>query len=155
MVVDLRDLDDPHDPLSGAWSGGYGQTGAGAGYDDLTLSPERYSAYPSGPDGLPAAGDSTERLPRVGEAAPADDALGVYGTPSHVAPGIPGLSGDADPVGHLRRPPGGRRLPAPVADVSTGSRAASAWRACARTAGCWRSAAAWWPSSSSSCSCRR
>jgi hypothetical protein len=115
MVVDLRDLDDPHDPLSGSWSGGFGPTGAGR--DDLTLSPERYSAYPSGPDGLPAAGDATERLPRVGEAGPADDALGVFGTPSRVAPGIPGLTGDADPVGHLRRLPGGRRLPGQVTDL--------------------------------------
>ena len=70
------------------------------------LTPERYAAYPDAP---PAAGDATERLPRVGEVGPGghDDALGVYGTPSHVAPGIPGLSGDADPVSHLRRPPGG------------------------------------------------
>jgi hypothetical protein len=117
MVVDLRDLDDPHDPLSGSWSGGYGPPGAGR--EDLTLTPERYGAYPSGPDGRPATGDSTERLPRVDEVGPGahDDALGVYGTPSRVAPGIPGLSGDADPVGHLRRLPGGRRLPQPVADA--------------------------------------
>jgi hypothetical protein len=120
MVVDLRDRNDPHDPhdpLSGAWSGGYGQPGAAP--QDLTLTPERYQGYPSGPDGRPVGtGDSTERLPRVGEAGPGghDDELGVYGTPSHVAPGIPGLTGDADPVGHLRRLPGGRGLPGPVAD---------------------------------------
>jgi len=129
QVVDLRDLDDPHDPLSGTWAGGYGQPGAG--HEDLTLTPERYSTYPAAPDGHPAPGDSTaypadphtERLPRVGEERPSDDALGVYGTPSRVAPGIPGLTGDADPVGHLRRLPGGgrlpggRRLPAPLADA--------------------------------------
>jgi hypothetical protein len=111
-VVDLRDLEDPHDPLAGSWGAGYGQPGVGR--EDLTLTPERYAGYPSGPDGRPASGDQTEQLPRVGEVGPADDALGVYGMPSHVAPGVPGLTGDADPVGHLRGLPGGRRLPAGV-----------------------------------------
>jgi hypothetical protein len=93
-VVDLRRYEDPHDPLNGAWS----------------QAPP--AAYPAGP------GDATERLPRVGGMGAGqgpDDALGVYGTPSRVAPGIPGLTGDADPVGHLRGMPGGRRLPEPVA----------------------------------------
>lgn len=40
------------------------------------------------------------------------DALGVYGTPSRVAPGIPGLSTDADPLAHLR-PPERPRYPMP------------------------------------------
>jgi hypothetical protein len=95
-VVDLRRFEDPHDPLSGAWS---------------DPSPVAYQAGP---------GDATERLPRVGQVGPGqgpDDALGVYGTPSRVAPGIPGLTGDADPVGHLRGLPGGRRLPQPVANL--------------------------------------
>jgi hypothetical protein len=95
-VVDLRRFEDPHDPLSGAWS---------------EPSPVTYQAGP---------GDETERLPRVGDVDPGqgpDDALGVYGTPSRVAPGIPGLTGDADPVGHLRGLPGGRRLPEPVAKL--------------------------------------
>jgi hypothetical protein len=95
-IVDLRRFEDPHDPLSEAWA---------------EPPPVAYQAGP---------GDATEQLPRVGEAGHGqgpDDALGVYGTPSRVAPGIPGLSGDADPVGHLRGSPGGRRLPAPVANL--------------------------------------
>jgi hypothetical protein len=95
-VVDLRRFEDPHDPLNDAWS---------------EPPPVAYQAGP---------GEATERLPRVGEVGPGqgpDDALGVYGTPSRVAPGIPGLTGDADPVGHLRGLPGGRRLPEPVANL--------------------------------------
>jgi hypothetical protein len=97
MVVDLRHIDDPHDPLSGTWGDVYGDTAqAHAGQ---------------------SPGDRTEQLPRVGEVGPGpDDALGVYGAPSRVAPGIPGLTGDADPVGHLRGLPGASRLPAPLAE---------------------------------------
>lgn len=95
-----------------------GDLGANSfGVDSYSTDP--FSAGHVDADDALDPGAPTEQLPPVPDGTAARsgdqgyDALGVYGTPTAVAPGIPGLSADADPVDHLRDPAAGPRFRVP------------------------------------------